>query len=26
MFASEYGQDYIQVGVGKVIEIDAANP
>jgi 7,8-dihydropterin-6-yl-methyl-4-(beta-D-ribofuranosyl)aminobenzene 5'-phosphate synthase len=26
MFAAEYGEDYIQAGVGKVIEMDAENP
>ena len=26
MFAAEYGQDYIQVGVGKIIEMDAEKP
>ena len=26
MFAAEYGEDYIRAGVGRVIQVDAANP
>jgi 7,8-dihydropterin-6-yl-methyl-4-(beta-D-ribofuranosyl)aminobenzene 5'-phosphate synthase len=26
MFAAEYGEDYIQAGVGRIIKVDSANP